>query len=213
MYAVGESLSVAEVRDGTNLLVMGPPMTGKYDLLCDVLADGHEQGHAGIVVTTGNSASSVRADVASRLPDDADPRLGVVDCVSQERGISQDDHPLTTYVSSPGDFTGVGMASSKLLEQFAGEDRQTRVALDSVSQLLMYADVKTVFRFLHILTGRISAADGLGFGTLDADAHDDQTVSTIRQLFDGLAETRTTDGGREHRVVGLQEDDSDWTRF
>jgi len=213
MYAVGGSLSVGEVRDGTNLLVVGPPMTGKYDLLCDVLADGHEQGHAGLVITTGNSASRVREDVAGRLPEDVDPQLGVVDCVSQERGMGQDDHPLTSYVASPGDFTGVGMASSKLLERFANDGRQTRVVLDSVSQLLMYADVKTVFRFLHILTGRISAADGLGFGTLDADAHDDQTVSTIRQLFDGLVETRTADAGREHRVVGLQGANGDWTAF
>jgi hypothetical protein len=77
----------------------------------------------------------------------------------------------------------------------------------------MYADVKTVFRFLHILTGRISAADALGFGTLDADAHEDQTVNTIRQLFDGLVETRTGDQGRERRVLGLPDSPSDWEQF
>jgi KaiC/GvpD/RAD55 family RecA-like ATPase len=213
MYAVADSLPVSEVRSGTNLLVMGPPMTGKYDLLCDVLADGHRQGDAGLVVTTQHSAKRLREDVDDRLPDDVDPKLGVVDCVSQERGMGQEDHPLTRYVSSPGDFTGIGMASSKLLEQFANQDYQTRVALDSISQLLMYADVKTVFRFLHILTGRISAAEGLGFGTLDADAHDDQTVNTIRQLFDGLVETRTGESGRERRILGLPEASTDWESF
>ncbi|WP_205254301.1 recombinase RecA [Halorubellus sp. JP-L1] len=213
MYAVADSLPVAEARPGTNLLVMGPPMTGKYDLLCDVLADGHRQGDAGLVVTTQHSASRLREDVGSRVADDADPTLGVVDCVSQERGMGQDENPLTRYVSSPGDFTGIGMASSKLLERFQNQDYQTRVALDSISQLLMYADVKTVFRFLHILTGRISAADGLGFGTLDADAHDDQTVNTIRQLFDGLVETRTGTTDREYRVLGLPGGPTDWEPF
>ena len=213
MYAVADSLPVTEVRPGTNLLVMGPPMTGKYDLLCEVLADGHRQGDAGLVVTTQHSADRLREDVGERLPDDAEPQLGIVDCVSQERGMGQEEHALTQYVSSPGDFTGIGMASSKLLEQFANQGYQTRVALDSISQLLMYADVKTVFRFLHILTGRISAADGLGFGTMDADAHDDQTVNTIRQLFDGLVETRTGETGRERRVRGLPDAPSDWERF
>ncbi|WP_323676592.1 recombinase RecA [Halorubellus sp. PRR65] len=213
MYGVADSLPVAEVRPGTNLLVMGPPMTGKYDLLCEVLADGHEQGDAGLVVTTQHSADRLRGDIGERLPDDADPQLGIVDCVSQERGVGQEEHPLTRYVSSPGDFTGIGMASSKLLEQFANQGYQTRVALDSISQLLMYADVKTVFRFLHILTGRISAADALGFGTLDADAHDDQTVNTIRQLFDGLVETRTGEHGRERRVLGLPDSVREWESF
>lgn len=213
MYAVADSLPVAEVRPGTNLLVMGPPMTGKYDLLCEVLADGHQQGDAGLVVTTQHSADRLREDVGNRLPDDTQPQLGVVDCVSQERGMGQEDHPLTRYVSSPGDFTGIGMASSKLLEQFANQGYQTRVALDSISQLLMYADVKTVFRFLHILTGRISAADALGFGTMDADAHDEQTVNTIRQLFDGLVETRTGETGRERRVLGLPDAPRDWESF
>lgn len=213
MYAVADSLPVTEVRPGTNLLVTGPPMTGKYDLLCDVLADGHRQGDAGLVVTTQHSAERVREDVGDRLPDDAEPQLGIVDCVSQERGMGQEEHALTRYVSSPGDFTGIGMASSKLLEQFATQDYQTRVALDSISQLLMYADVKTVFRFLHILTGRISAAEALGFGTMDADAHDDQTVNTIRQLFDGLVETRTGETGRERRVLGLPDARSDWESF
>lgn len=213
MYAVAESLPIDDIRDGTNLLVMGPPMTGKYDLLCDVLADGHRNGEAGVVVTTQNSAKRVREDVTSRLDGDADPQLGIVDCVSQERGMGQEDHPLTQYVSSPGDFTGVGMASSKLLERFVKQDTRTRVALDSISQLLMYADVKTVFRFLHILTGRISAADALGLGTLDADAHDDQTVNTIRQLFDGLVETRTGAASREARVLGLPDAPTDWREF
>lgn len=213
MYAVSDVLGLSEIRAGTNLLVMGAPMTGKYDLLCDSLADGHRQDEAGLVITTQNNGERVRRDVDSRLPDDADPQLGIVDCVSQERGMGQAEHQLTRYVSSPGDFTGVGMASSKFLEQFAQQDYQTRVALDSISQLLMYADVKTVFRFLHILTGRISAADALGFGTLDADAHDDQTVNTIRQLFDGLVETRAGENGRELRVRGLPEAPTEWREF
>jgi KaiC/GvpD/RAD55 family RecA-like ATPase len=214
MYAVADSLPLDEIREGANLLVMGPPMTGKYDLLCDVLAEGHDHEEAGLVVTTQNSADSVREDVGSRLSNGGETsRLGIVDCVTQERGMGQQDHQLTRYVSSPGDFTGTGMASSKLLEGFAAQDFRTRVTLDSISQLLMYADVKTVFRFLHILTGRISAADALGFATMDADAHDDQTVNTIRQLFDGLVQTRTGDDGRECKVVGLPGTPTDWQAF
>jgi len=87
------------------------------------------------------------------------------------------------------------------------------MGLHSLSQLLMYADVKTVFRFLHILTGRISSADALGVCTLDSEAHDGQTVHTVRQLFDGMIETRTGRDSREFRVRGLDGVDDGWTPF
>lgn len=61
--------------------------------------------------------------------------------------------------------------------------------LHSLSTLLMYADLQTVFRFLHVFTGRIQSVGGLGVFTIDADAHDDRTMNTIKQLFDGIITT------------------------
>ncbi|WP_267640075.1 RAD55 family ATPase [Haloarchaeobius amylolyticus] len=211
MYDVSGRLPVGELRPGTNVLVTGPAMSGKYDLCCALLRDGLELGDGALVVTTQNDAGSVREAV--RGPDTDTPTLGIVDCVSKERGVDPPDHDLNRFVSSPGEFTGIGMASSRLLEEFAQRNDRTRVALDSISQLLMYADVKTVFRFLHILTGRISAAQSIGFATLDESAHDEQTVNTVRQLFDGMVQTRTGEDGRELRVVGLGGEPTAWTAF
>ncbi|MCT9097236.1 recombinase RecA [Haloarchaeobius sp. HME9146] len=211
MYDVSDTLPVAELRPGTNVLVTGPAMSGKYDLLCGLLADGRRAGDAALVVTTQNDAGTVRGQIG--MADADTPPLGIVDCVSKERGVEPAEHDLNRFVSSPGEFTGIGMSSSRLLEDFARQDQQTRVALDSVSQLLMYADVKTVFRFLHILTGRISAAGAIGFATLDANAHDEQTVNTVRQLFDGMVETRTGAEGRELRIVGFGSEPTEWTGF
>jgi hypothetical protein len=78
--------------------------------------------------------------------------------------------------------------------------------------MLLEADVKTVFRFTHILTGRLSGFDGLGIVTLD-DGHDQQTMNTLRQLFDGVVETRHGVDSRECRVVGVAETATEWTRF
>ncbi|WP_439026887.1 RAD55 family ATPase [Haloarchaeobius sp. DT45] len=211
MYDVSHTLPVPELRPGTNMLVTGPPMSGKYELCCSVLADGLQAGDGALVVTTQNDAGSVRDRVGVTDPDA--PPLGIVDCVSKERGIDPAEHDMNRFVSSPGDFTGMGMSSSRLLEEFVQRDQQARVVLDSVSQLLMYADVKTVFRFLHILTGRISAAGAIGFATLDANAHDEQTVNTVRQLFDGMVETRNGKDGRELRVVGLGAEPTGWVAF
>jgi hypothetical protein len=53
----------------------------------------------------------------------------------------------------------------------------------------MYADLQTVFRFLHVFTGRIQSVEGLGLFAIDSSAHDDKTMNTLKQLFDGIVTT------------------------
>ena len=211
MYTVDSDFPVDSIAPGTNLLVTGPPMTGKYDLLVRLLAEGFRHDEGAVVVSTQGGPDRVHADITERLGVDSVADLGIVDCTGQESGRSGDDR--IRYVSSPADLTGIGMASSELIQTFADRGRGVRVGLHSLSQLLMYADVKTVFRFLHILTGRTSSADALGVCTLDSEAHDGQTVHTIRQLFDGMIETRSGSDSREFRVRGLDGAGDEWTPF
>jgi len=64
----------------------------------------------------------------------------------------------------------------------------------------MYSDLQTVFRFLHVFTGRIQSVDGLGLYVIDSSAHDDQTMNTLKQLFDGVVRL-DEDGEREIRLA------------
>jgi len=56
----------------------------------------------------------------------------------------------------------------------------------SLSTLLMYSDLQTVFRFLHVFTGRIQSVNGLGLFSIDSTSHDEQAMNTLKQLFDGV---------------------------
>ncbi|WP_205596787.1 RAD55 family ATPase [Halostella salina] len=196
---------------GTNLLVVGPSMTGKSDLIFDVLADGYADDEGAIAVTTQDGPDRVHARLTDRLDTDSVAELGVVDCTGQD-GPNHSDERIRR-VSSPRDLTGIGMASSDLMDLFTDRGYRPRTALDSLSQLLLYADVQTVFRFLHIFTGRVDTADTLGLYTLDSDAHDEKTVHTIQQLFDGMIRTKVEDDERMFRVQGLSDVDDEWVRF
>jgi len=213
MYSVDANFPVDSIPPGTNLLVTGPPMTGKYDLLVELLAEGYRHDESAVFITTQEAPDQIHADITDRLGVDSVTELGVVDCAGQERSEKRSDDDRIRYVSSTADLTGIGMASSELIQTFDDRGLGVRTALSSLSQLLMYADVKTVFRFLHILTGRIGTADGLGLCTLNSEAHDDQTVHTVRQLYDGMIETRNGDDGRAFRVRGVPDADDDWIAF
>lgn len=59
--------------------------------------------------------------------------------------------------------------------------------------MLQYADLQRTFRFLHVVTGRVKTVGGTGFYRIDPDAHDSQTMATIKGLFDAVV-TREDDG-------------------
>ncbi|MFB6142728.1 MAG: recombinase RecA, partial [Halorientalis sp.] len=66
---------------------------------------------------------------------------------------------------------------------------RNRVMLDSISTLLMYSDLRTVFRFMHVFTSRIENAGAFGIHVIEATAHDEETMNTLKQLFDGVVHT------------------------
>ncbi|WP_276299363.1 DUF7504 family protein [Halorussus lipolyticus] len=91
-------------------------------------------------------------------------------------------------LSSPGDLTGLGITLSEALKQWDGNGHRTVACFDSLTALLQYADLQTVYKFLHVLTGRFDAADVTAHFHLDPDACDQQTVSTLTSLFDTVVE-------------------------
>lgn len=85
-------------------------------------------------------------------------------------------------VSSSGDLTGLSMRIGEALSELHDDD--VYLYFDDVTSLLQYTDLNTAYRFFNVLTGRITAADGVGYFGITPKAHDDRTVNTLRNLFD-----------------------------
>jgi len=190
MYDLGPEFDNASVDPGTNILVSGPPLTGKRKLAFDILAHGVSTDEGAVIVTTRDSSERVLADFRSQLTDPPAEDVGVVDCVTQHQGRSASDTSSVKYASSPVDMTGIGIKFSEFVEEFYSERnvKKNRIALDSLSTLLMYSDLQTVFRFMHVFTSRIEDASALGVHVIESTAHDTEAMNTLKQLFDGLVE-------------------------
>jgi hypothetical protein len=105
----------------------------------------------------------------------------------------------TTTVSEPGDLTGIGIKVSQCLSAWRDDDATTVLCFDSLTTLLQYADLQRAFRFLHMLTQQIENAGALGYFHIDPTAHDDQTVSTVANLFSEQFEYDAETGGWDER--------------
>ena len=190
MYDLGPEFDNESVESGVNILISGPPLSGKRKLAMEALAQGANGGEGAVVITTRDSSDRVLTDFRSLIDDPDDAHIGVVDCVTKHQGRSVSDNELVKYASSPLDMTGIGIKFSEFVEEFyTGRNvKRNRVALDSLSTLLMYSDLQTVFRFMHVLTSRIEDADAIGLHVIESTAHDQESLNTLKQLYDGIVE-------------------------
>lgn len=196
------------IAEGTNLLVTGDAMSGRDEFVGEVVSEGTENGEGTVYVTTDDTAG----DLLGRYDGNDLDRFGVVDCVTESQGDEEPDETVK-FASSPSDMTGIGVKVSSFLEEFREERgiENNRVFVDSVSTLLMHSNLETVFRFLHVFTGRVRSVDGFGVFVVDSVAHDEKEYSTLRQLFDGVVEVdRGNDGDVRVRVVGLEDEPTEW---
>lgn len=208
-----ETLPFDELDPGTNVLVTGPVMTGKRRLMHALLAQDSPNERGTIVVTTRKDATRTVRDferVAGTVDDD---RLAIVDCVGDSHGFGR-RRPASNvqHVSDPGDLTGIGIGVTKFMRRYYDEDNGARLGLHSLSTMLMYSDLRRVFQFLHVMTGRISSSGFVGVFTLDDTVPDNADVSILRQPFDALVEVRETpEGQREVRTRGADIGPRHWT--
>ncbi|WP_256296170.1 DUF7504 family protein [Haloarchaeobius salinus] len=199
---VGSALDT--IPAGTNVLVAGPPLTGKRELLYELLGGDTTDGT--VFVSTRKRASIVEREYRQRAPE---PALRVVDCVSGQFGRPQQTGHHR-FVSSPGDLTGIGIRASEFMRQLQETCDTVGLGMHTLSTSLMYVDLRQVYQFLHVLTGRVQHA-GFRGGFVLEDVGDLRSNSVLGQPFDGLVEVREGETGREVRVRGLDIGPRAWT--
>lgn len=91
-------------------------------------------------------------------------------------------------IANPSDLTGLGIKLSEQLRAWNGDGNDIALCFDSVTELLHAVDTQTAFRFLHVVTGRLDSVGAVAHYHLDPKAFDDQTVNTVKSLFDAAIE-------------------------
>jgi len=136
-----------------------------YSRGADELVEEWREAHGTLPARTGIVQVGDRASLTGRNPDATD-----VDQVA-----------ITS--ANPNDVTGLGMQ----LNNYLGDhdpDTQLVVCFDSLTQMLQFADVKSVFKFVHMFTGQLREVGAVSHFHMDPDAHGSQTVSRIKPAFD-----------------------------
>jgi len=218
-YAV-PALSAVEgkgIPPGTNLLVTGPSylvsgravrlgLEGRGDTLGGVGRD--DEG--AIVVSTNQSVRNFLRETRGRYPDLDERRTGYVDATGHGKADVDTEMPVRT-VSSTGDLTGISIGVSVLYSALKKRGfERLRYCYDSLSYLLLYTNPKTIVRFVHTMSGRISATEGLGVFALDPSMHDQRIGHMLGHTVDARIRVEMRDGVPSARVEGLPTVTSEW---
>lgn len=205
---------LAEIPPNAAILVAGPPMTGKYQLLLSIL---HRHAESVLLITTKNGFQRVRDDFR-QIAGEFDPdRLAIVDCVSYHEPVEADEAAgNVVFTDSPENLTRIGVRLTGVIEEFRDRADEGDVALGvhSLSQLLMHSDLQKVYQFLQVLTGQVRSMGWFAAAVIDISSEDDKDFQKLYHHFDGVVETRENDSGRrELKVRGFGPQTTEWLSF
>ncbi|MFP3909233.1 MAG: RAD55 family ATPase [Halobacteriota archaeon] len=195
-----------DIPNGNNIMTIGPPLMGKSVFARNLFKEKLNEGYSGIYVTTRD------------LPDDViewfedDPQFKILDCVSKTMS---EDLPDTQNIKrvSVMDLTGISSGLNSFLEDsWRGGNKKVVIVFDSLSTLLMYCNLQTIFRFLHILVARVKSAEAVALYIIEEGMHDQTTTATLKQLFNGAVELKEENEKRYLRFIGSSIR-TDWKEF
>ncbi len=186
---------LSALADVSNVLLLVPSLGNRGRQACLKLLTRTPPSETNVLTVTytntGREWVNFWQDHAGTPP----VRGGVVTAGQGEGTVDNPSWAVKT-VENPSDLTGIGIELSELLSTMAkaaDDDEEIAFCFDSVTSLLQYADLQRAFRFLHVVTGRVKTVDGTGYYRLDPDAHDRQTLATLKGLFDAVVEVDEDD--------------------
>lgn len=183
------------ILPGSNVLLLAPPFADAERLAVHLAQPGNSDYT--IVLSADQDAQEIAMDFG--LPEFEGHRLWIIDCITKTMVPTIPDGEQVKYVGSPVDLTGIGIKFTKILNGIQRTEAarnnlpgtlRIRVCVNSLSSFLIYTRLEVIYRFFHILSARIRRVNGIGIYILNSEGVDEKTISTLKQLMNGMIEVK-----------------------
>jgi KaiC/GvpD/RAD55 family RecA-like ATPase len=176
-YALAVENAPDSIPGGTGVLLVHPS-TGETDRIdTDFLKTDTDSF---LVVSTRTTAREVMQKIDHYGVDES--KAVILDTLSVERGYSRRSAENVHYVSAPDDLDGIVSQVERFL---ADHDGKLRVSVDSVTELIYYAEDEPAYEAIEDLLELLVKHDAVGLFHLAREVHDEATVEKYVSLFDG----------------------------
>ena len=186
-----DDLLLGGIPFGTNVLIYGPPFTGKEVLVNAFVAEGLKMGVPVIWVITEKPPKDIRDEMMYLLSGyeeyEKKGLVRYVDSYSRSMGDDTVDE-YTEFVDAPTDYEAIQRAVEKAAKTFKESHQYYRLAFRSISTMIAYLDPNTAFRFLSPIAGRRKRDRAVAMYTIEKGVHGEQEIQMLGSLMDGMIE-------------------------
>src|SRR6056297_1169228 len=168
------------IAGGTGLLLLHPSIGETDRIDTDFLKTDTDHF---LVISTRTTAREVEQKLEHYDVDESD--AVILDTLSVERGYSRRGADDVHYVSSPDDLDGIVEKTRQFL---ASHDGKVRVSVDSLTEMIYYADEDGVYEATKELLELLAEHDAVGIFHLSKEVHDQATLDDFTELFDGIVD-------------------------
>jgi len=168
------------IASGTGLLLLHPSIGETDRIDTDFLKTDTDHF---LVISTRTTAREVEQKLEHYDVDE--DRAVILDTLSVERGYSRRGADDVHYVSSPDDLDGIVAKTREFLDS---HDGKVRVSVDSLTEMIYYADETGVHEATKELLELLADHDAVGIFHLSKEVHDQSTLDEFTELFDGVVD-------------------------
>ena len=177
-YTLAVENAPETIEGGTGVLLLHPSI-GETDRI-DTDFFKTDTDHF-LVVSTRTTAREVEQKL-EHYDVDEDSAV-ILDTLSVERGYSRRGTDDVHYVSAPDDLDGI---VAKVEAFLTSHDGKVRLSVDSITEMIYYADEDGVVDATENLCGLLADHDAVGLFHLSKEVHDEATIDRFRERFDGV---------------------------
>ena len=177
-YTLAVENAPETISGGTGVLLLHPSI-GETDRI-DTDFFKTDTDHF-LVVSTRTTAREVEQKL-EHYDVDEDSAV-ILDTLSVERGYSRRGTDDVHYVSAPDDLDGI---VAKVEEFLTSHDGKVRLSVDSLTEMIYYAEEDGVVDATAELLSLLAEHDAVGLFHLSKEVHDEATLDRFRELFDGI---------------------------
>jgi len=177
-YTLAVENAPETIEGGTGVLLLHPSI-GETDRI-DTDFFKTDTDHF-LVVSTRATAREVEQKL-EHYDVDEDSAV-ILDTLSVERGYSRRGTDDVHYVSAPDDLDGI---VAKVEAFLTSHDGKVRLSVDSLTEMIYYADEDGVVDATEKLCALLADHDAVGLFHLSKEVHDEATIDRFRERFDGV---------------------------
>lgn len=174
------------LNGGSTVLVASPGVPSQFAVGLRILHTEGAAADTALVVTTTESADRTIA-VYDGLDGESDrPSLGLVDTTSEQQSVSAiyGETPVV-FTPSPGDLERLVLALSDLTATPNPAGAARHLVIRSLTPIIAASSTTRVRTVLQRITG-LRSESGLCLIGIDYTAHDEETMTAVADLVDGV---------------------------